>query len=91
MEWTEQIASKRRRWLVTGAAGFIGSHLVENLLQLGQEVVGLDDFSTGHRENLPREQGAERFQFIEGDIRDLAVCRRACEGVELRAAPGGAR
>ena len=72
-----------KRWLVTGAAGFIGSNLVEALLKLGQHVVGLDNFATGHRRNLReieasvgREQWA-RFKFIEGDIRDLATCRSA--------------
>ncbi|MFV0278658.1 MAG: NAD-dependent epimerase/dehydratase family protein, partial [Parahaliea sp.] len=60
-------------WLVTGAAGFIGSHLVETLLQQDQRVVGLDNFATGHRRNLEsvRETvGGEawsRFDFIEGD------------------------
>ncbi|MBX6365149.1 MAG: SDR family oxidoreductase [Gemmatimonadetes bacterium] len=77
-----------RTWLVTGAAGFIGSNLVEALLDLGQEVVGLDNFATGHRRNLEDVLAAttgdpRRFRFIEGDIRDLATCRAACEGVEI--------
>jgi UDP-N-acetylglucosamine 4-epimerase len=70
------------RWLVTGAAGFIGSHLVEDLLEQGHEVVGLDDFSTGHRHNLP-SAGTNRFRFIEGDIRDAAVCQRSCDGIDF--------
>jgi UDP-N-acetylglucosamine 4-epimerase len=82
------LAEQPRAWLVTGAAGFIGSNLVEALLGLGQRVVGLDNFSTGHRHNLDQVRdavGSEawgRFAFIEGDIRDLATCRRACEGVD---------
>ena len=78
-----------RRWLVTGAAGFIGSHLTERLLSLGQHVTALDNFSTGKRENLDDllsrvpGQAAARFQFIEGDIRDQAACRAAMKGVEL--------
>src|SRR5262245_59265621 len=78
-----------RRWLVTGAAGFIGSHLVERLLASGQEVRGLDDFSTGSRANLDDVRDAvgaracSRFELQEGDIRDLGACRRACAGVEL--------
>lgn len=73
-------------WTVTGAAGFIGSHLVEQLLRLGQSVRGLDNFSTGKRQNLAeieRELGAEawsRFTLVEGDLRDPAACREACEG-----------
>lgn len=78
----------RRRWLVTGAAGFIGSNLVESLLRLGQEVVGLDNFATGHRRNLEdvRSQVGDYawagFHFIEGDITDMGACRAACEGVD---------
>ena len=75
-------------WLVTGAAGFIGSNLVEALLQLDQRVVGLDNFATGHRRNLSDVQGLvstdrwARFTFIEGDIRSLDDCRAACAGVD---------
>ena len=70
--------SGRRTWLVTGAAGFIGSHLAERLLALGQTVVGLDNFATGKRENLP-----PGIRFIEGDIRSLDACERACQGVDV--------
>jgi UDP-N-acetylglucosamine 4-epimerase len=48
----EELKIKPRRWLITGVAGFIGSNLLEELLNLGQTVVGLDSFSTGHRHNL---------------------------------------
>lgn len=73
-------------WLVTGVAGFIGSGLMEHLLALGQTVVGLDNFATGHRRNLAEVleragEGAARFRFVEGDIADPAACRAACEGV----------
>ena len=76
-----------RRWLVTGAAGFIGSNLVEALLQMGQTVVGFDNFATGHRRNLDDVvervgAAAQRFTFIEGDVRDAAACRAACEGID---------
>jgi len=74
----QRIRSQARTWLVTGAAGFIGSHLAENLLRLGQTVVGLDNFATGKRQNLPRG-----IRFIEGDIRSLDMCRRACEGIDI--------
>jgi UDP-N-acetylglucosamine 4-epimerase len=67
-----------RTWLVTGAAGFIGSHLAERLLALGQTVVGLDNFATGKRENLPAG-----IRFIEGDIRSFDACERACQGVDV--------
>jgi UDP-N-acetylglucosamine 4-epimerase len=84
----QRIRSRSRTWLVTGVAGFIGSHLAENLLRLDQTVVGLDNFSTGKRENLAHIKaavGAERgrrFRFVEGDIRSLETCRAACRGVE---------
>ena len=75
-------------WLVTGVAGFIGSNLLETLLGLDQDVVGLDNFATGYRHNLAQVEAlvtAERwarFRFIEGDIRQLEDCRTACAGVE---------
>jgi UDP-N-acetylglucosamine/UDP-N-acetylgalactosamine 4-epimerase len=76
-------------WLVTGAAGFIGSALIEHLLLLGQRVVGVDNFVTGRRENLDDvrravgPEAAARLDFREADIRDLDACRRAAQGVNL--------
>lgn len=73
---------------MTGAAGFIGSNLLEHLLKAGQAVTGLDNFSTGRKENLDHVRvgvSAEqwgRFSLLEGDIRDPAVCRQACAGVD---------
>jgi UDP-N-acetylglucosamine 4-epimerase len=81
--------SLTRRWLLTGVAGFIGSHLLEYLLRHGQEVVGLDNLSTGHRANLDdvrsrlSEGDWKRFQFVEGDITREQDVARAMEGVEL--------
>ena len=78
-----ELQQSPKSWLVTGAAGFIGSNLVETLLNLGQIVVGLDDYSTGHQHNLSDlEQTVEpssmqRFRMFEGDIRNLETCRRA--------------
>ena len=77
-----------RTWLVTGVAGFIGSNLLEKLLNLGQTVVGLDNFATGHQRNLDEVQSLvspgqwARFRFIEGDIRHLDTCQQACAGVD---------
>jgi len=94
-----QLAQTPQRWLVTGVAGFIGSHLLETLLRLGQEVRGLDNFMTGHRHNLEQvrasvgEAAWRRFTFIEGDIRDPQACAAACGAGPSRAgaaATGGA-
>jgi UDP-N-acetylglucosamine 4-epimerase len=85
----ESLQARPRRWLVTGSAGFIGSHLLETLLRAGQSVVSLDNFATGHRRNLDAVQAAvgddawSRHRFVEGDIADAATCARACDGVEL--------
>lgn len=82
----DRLATAPRTWLVTGGAGFIGSHLVEHLLGLGQQVRVLDSFATGHRSNLAHARGraGERgsLELVEGDIRDLEACRRACAGVD---------
>src|SRR5439155_19168820 len=80
-----QLRASPRRWLVTGAAGFIGSHLVERLRSRGQSVVGLDDFSAGHQENIDAAiKGNEaRWRFVRGDCADVASCRAACDGVDL--------
>ena len=81
-----------RRWLVTGVAGFIGSHLAEHLLSLRQWVVGLDDVSTGKAENIEAAVRAavgrgvadadERLQVVEADVRDFDGVLGACERVD---------
>lgn len=85
----QSLGAQRYRWLVTGCAGFIGSNLVEALLALGQEVIGLDNFATGYQRNLDEAcqlagpaDGAS-FRFIEGDIRDREACKAAVEGVDF--------
>jgi UDP-N-acetylglucosamine/UDP-N-acetylgalactosamine 4-epimerase len=81
----EELRARPRSWLVTGAAGFIGSNLLEVLLRMGQRVTGLDNFSTGHRRNVEEVRtvtGAD-FRFIEGDVRDLETCADACRDVDF--------
>src|SRR4051812_32208283 len=78
-----------RTWLLTGAAGFIGSNILETLLQLDQRVVALDNFSTGFRKNLDEvraivgEAKWRQARIVEGDIRDLRTCQRLCSGVDF--------
>ena len=84
-----QVAAAPRRWLVTGSAGFIGSHLLEHLLRAGQQVTSLDSFATGHRHNLEQVRAAvgdaawANHRFIEGDIADAETARQACEGIDV--------
>lgn len=68
-------------YLVTGAAGFIGSHLVESLMSAGHAVTALDDLATGKRENI--DPWMNRIEFIEGSVLDPAVCARAVRGVDF--------
>ena len=69
-------------FLVTGAAGFIGSNLVEAILELGYRVKALDDFSTGKKANVELFIDNPNYEFIEGDIRNFDTCLKACEGVD---------
>ncbi len=83
------LAAQRFRWLVTGAAGFIGSNLVETLLVLGQDVRGMDNFATGHQRNLDEirsrvgEARWRNFSFQQADIRDVRACDAAVDGVDF--------
>ena len=84
-----EVAATPRRWLVTGAAGFIGSHLLETLLAAGQQVTTLDNFATGHQHNYDKVRasvGEERWRnhvAITGDIADEVTARKACEGADV--------
>lgn len=78
-----------KKWLITGVAGFIGSNLLEELLRLDQQVIGLDNFSTGKWENLHDVQELvgehrwQQFHLFEGDIRHLDTCRTACKAADV--------
>jgi len=86
---TKNLSGTRRNWLLTGAAGFIGSNLLEALLRAQQSVVALDNLSTGYQRNFDdvRKNVGERlwenFTFIRGDITDLETCKQACSGAEF--------
>lgn len=87
-EVQNQLQLYPKTWLITGVAGFIGSNLLEGLLNLGQHVIGLDNFRTGKRQNLQEVHTSvtpkawSRFCFIEGDITNPADCLAAMEGVD---------
>lgn len=70
------------KFLVTGAAGFIGSNLVEAILKLGYQVRGFDNYSTGKKENVDEFMDNPNFEFIEGDIRDFETCLITCDGID---------
>jgi UDP-N-acetylglucosamine 4-epimerase len=87
-ELCTQLVNEPRRWLITGVAGFIGSALMERLLDLGQSVVGVDNFVTGHKSNLEdvlaiNPDSRLQFKFIEGDLIDPAVAREVCQDVDI--------
>lgn len=85
--FAKQVVSADALWLVTGGAGFIGSHLVSHLLSVGQRVRVLDSYATSRRETLPAVLSSlppdcrARLEVVEGDIRDEATCHQACAGV----------
>lgn len=89
VEIEEDLKRSPRIWLITGVAGFIGSNLLQKLLSLDQKVVGLDNFSTGHKRNLEdvrRNVGSKRWQnfsFREGDIVNLETARDCVSGVDV--------
>src|ERR1035437_10216087 len=74
---------KNKRILVTGGAGFIGSNLCEDLLKYDNEVICLDNFSTGRIENIREFLYNKNFKLIVGDIRNLDDCKKAADGVEI--------
>jgi UDP-N-acetylglucosamine 4-epimerase len=84
----QHLTDNPKKWLITGVAGFIGSNILEALLKLNQNVIGLDNFSTGFKHNLDEVQKLvsaqqwQRFSFVEGDIRDLTTCKKVCANVD---------
>jgi len=86
---SQELVESPKTWLVTGAAGFIGSNLLETLLRLQQKVVGLDNFSTGHKHNLSHVRASvgdecwKNFTFFEGDIKDIDTCHLVLKGVDF--------
>lgn len=87
-DFEARLRGEPRHWLVTGAAGFIGSHLVQALLVRGQRVTALDNFATGSERNLAEvrtavgEPAAQNLRFVKGDIVDPATCQEVCRGVD---------
>lgn len=87
-EIKDELRKEPKIWLVTGVAGFIGSNLLETLLLLNQQVVGLDNFETGHQRNLDEveelvtERQWQRFTFHKGDIRNYEDCEKAVAAVD---------
>lgn len=84
----EELQKEKRRWLVTGVAGFIGGHILERLLSLGQEVYAIDNFSTGSKKNLMEIAGHvgkekwSRLTFVEGDIQKPGIFNGLIDGVD---------
>jgi UDP-N-acetylglucosamine 4-epimerase len=89
LQTLDSLKAQPRVWLVTGAAGFIGSHLSEALLKLGQRVIGMDNLSTGDVANLADvrtrvgEEAWSNFLFAEGSVTDFETCRSVCGGVDF--------
>ncbi len=82
MGYTNLSFTEGSKFLVTGAAGFIGSNLCEAILDMGYEVTALDDLSTGKQENVDFLKDRKGYHFIKGDIKDFDICMKACEGID---------
>ena len=82
MRYNDIKFEKNALFLVTGGAGFIGSNLCEAILKMGYRVRCLDNLSTGNQENIDIFLGKPEYEFINGDIRELGICIKACEGVD---------
>ena len=84
----QTLKSNQHTWLVTGVAGFIGSNILEELLNCRQKVIGLDNYSTGYKKNLEEVEANvnknswKKFDFVEGDISSLETCLAVCKGVD---------
>ncbi len=78
----KDLEASPKTWLVTGAAGFIGSHLVENLLKAKQKVIGLDNFATGYQKNVDLFSKDSNYKFVDVDVSDAKACADACKGVD---------
>ena len=79
----KEIKFSNKKVLVTGGAGFIGSNLCEELLKRNNEVVCLDNFATGKKDNISSFLSNEQFTLIEGDIRILDDCKKATQNVDF--------
>lgn len=82
MAYKHLVFPKGSLFLVTGAAGFIGSNLCEAILNMGYKVRALDDLSTGKQQNVDLFFENINYEFIKGDIKDIDTCMQACEGVD---------
>ena len=84
----DELIEQPRVWLISGVAGFIGSNLLEKLLEINQTVIGLDNFETGFKQNLDEVKNSvtreawSKFTFVRGDICDLDICQKVCAGVD---------
>ena len=85
---TSELQANKKKWVITGVAGFIGSNLLEALLKLDQDVIGLDNFSTGSKNNLQNIEDSvsdeqwHRFKFVEGDILDPNICEQISKNAD---------